>query len=210
MRIRFVLALVALSGVICATGCKSDNDPAPAPPEEGSAISEDDAAVIKTAIGHFSTQDFDFPFIGREAQTGILVHRESAGGPWAKSLTDEVLSNATKWDNWTVPAEASESLRRRNAEKASLSGLELSEGIILVDLYAKPRIVFGDNRDPKDWPPNTKGFAHVWLPGYTADGRTAVVHFDFGPSEHGASATYLLTKGVGGWMVQKWSFVYYV
>jgi hypothetical protein len=106
---------------------------------------------------------------------------------------------------WEVPAEVAESLVQRNAKPTSLRGWGFAEGIAVADLGPTSDLV---SRTPPEYP-DAKAYAIVFLPGYSKDGRTAVVQFDFGPTPHGASATYLLVRTEGGWTVTQSALVYY-
>jgi hypothetical protein len=47
------------------------------------------------------------------------------------------------------------------------------------------------------------GYAIAWLPAYSEDAKTALVRVYFGPTPHGATATYLLVRQNGEWTI-KW------
>ncbi len=49
--------------------------------------------------------------------------------------------------------------------------------------------------------PQALGYVIAWLPGYAADGQSAVFRARFGPTAHGATLTYLLTRKDGRWTV---------
>ena len=205
MRVRFVAVLAVLSGVTCAAGCRLDSDETPGPPSGDEPTAVDDAAVISVAVRHFSAQKVVFAFNGREAKTVILVHEESAG-PAPIYLSDGQLRSDTRGEDWEVPADLREDLRWRNAQAIPLSDWKFSDGIVTADL-SDERSARGADR--LSGHPDAKAHVEVWLPGYSQDGRTVVVRFLFGPTPHGATATYLLVKSEGGWTVQKWAFAYY-
>jgi hypothetical protein len=50
--------------------------------------------------------------------------------------------------------------------------------------------------------PKAKGFVWAWLPGYTADGNTALVEFVVGPAPE-SLGIYVLTKQRGMWRVKE-------
>ena len=197
-------ALAVLIGVTFGSGCRSDGDDPPDPPAAGEAALEDDATVLATAVRHFATQKIEAAFNGRESRTVILIHQEFIGSRLDPSA--DQLRQDTKREGWEVPAEAGESLRQRNATTAPVRGLRFGGGLLVADLDAGP---MKRRPDPLKDHPEAKAYAYLYRPGYTRDGRTAVVRFLFGPTAHGASATYLLTRGDGGWVVQKWAFAYY-
>lgn len=165
----------------------------------------EDAAVVSAAVQHFGSEKDAPSFAGREGKTSVLVHTESAG-PAALYLSDDQIRADTAGEKWEVPTELRESLRKRNAAKVPLAGLTLGRGVVAADLDKALA--------PRDWEgpekySDARAFARVWLPAYSKDGRTAVVRFAFGPTAHGATATYLLTKAEGGWKVTKWKLAYY-
>jgi hypothetical protein len=49
----------------------------------------------------------------------------------------------------------------------------------------------------------------AWQPGYSKDGRLAIVRFDIPWSIHSADATYVLVRQDGGWKVRVRQFVIY-
>jgi len=202
MRASRLAAIILCSNVLGGSGCRDPDEP-PVPPAPSGPTAGDDAAAITTAIRHFATQKVAFAFTAREAATLILVHEQSPAG--VVSGSERGIQAETRLDGWEAPADAIERLLRRNAEPVSLRTLPFGDGVVAADLGPIQPI----NWEPPADHPGAKAYAHVWLPGYSADGRTAVVRFLFGPTPHGASATYLLTRDDGGWAVRKWTFVYY-
>jgi hypothetical protein len=61
----------------------------------------------------------------------------------------------------------------------------------------------------KDQKLRIRAYVSAWLPGYSQDGRSAVVRFWFGPSAHGAIATYRLTRKGGHWKIDWHKLAYY-
>ena len=57
--------------------------------------------------------------------------------------------------------------------------------------------------------PTAKSFMHFCLPAYTDSGNTALVRFDFGPTHHGATCTYLLRRENDRWIVVWKKTAYY-
>ncbi|GAB5517059.1 hypothetical protein [Rhodopirellula baltica] len=56
---------------------------------------------------------------------------------------------------------------------------------------------------------DAKCMIQFWRPGYTPDGRRAVVRFYYGPSPHGAVGTYVLQHTEGGWEIVASKIDYY-
>jgi hypothetical protein len=57
--------------------------------------------------------------------------------------------------------------------------------------------------------PDAKNYVWLLAPGYSSDGKTAIVRLSFGPTAHGATATYLLVKEKGKWKVRQRRISYY-
>jgi hypothetical protein len=112
-------------------------------------------------------------------------------------------------DARTVPAEILADLRRRSREpvKSLMDFRPANRDIIVTDLDrttedAANRGEDSDETFRKEYP---TAWGYVWarLPGYSKDGRTAVVLFDGGPfGGHGLGWVYLLVKTGSKWEVQ--------
>jgi hypothetical protein len=103
-------------------------------------------------------------------------------------------------EDWLIPAEIRVDLRQRNGKKpVSLSKFKPTGKNILLKDISK----FQSQLQIMDAFPDAKRYVEAWLPGYSEDGKAAIVRFWFGPSFHGATATYLLVKIDGKWKV-KW------
>lgn len=197
MRVACVVSLAGLSSAVLG-----------APPTAVEAkAARDDAAVISAAIGHFSERKDEWSFIGREAKAVILVHTDSSG-PRGSDLSDELTQSDLRGEKWELPAAVADDLLRRNARAVPLTHLTFGACALVADLK-KVSHGFSAEGLPKEYC-EAKGYAYVWLPGYSEDGATAVVRFAFGPTAHGATATYLLVKAGGAWAVTKASHTYYV
>ena len=189
MPVGFAIVIAAILSTTVAVGRATDKD----------------AAVITAAMQHFLTQK-DALFFGDQEQKKVVLVRKETLGPAPISLSDAQLDVDTETEKWTVPAEAAENLRRRNAKEVSLRDLKFGNGIQFLDAKKDDLALLllkGDQY--KD----VKAYVFMWLPGYTRDGATAVVRFSFGPSPHGSTATYLLVKVDGAWKVKKYSFAHY-
>jgi hypothetical protein len=121
------------------------------------------------------------------------------------SLVDEELGQK-------IPEEIGAHLRQRNpGAPASLADFRSTSAVIRIrDPYAEfeDSDGLGFARDYWDKYPDSWRYVYAFLPGYSKDGRTAVVVFDTGPSPHGAQVTYLLVKSEAGWKV-KWRNSYF-
>lgn len=65
---------------------------------------------------------------------------------------------------------------------------------------------YGKNRKPV----NAKCLIEFWRPGYTDDGKRAIVRFYYGPSPHGAAGTYILRYTDKRWCITASRISYYL
>lgn len=107
-----------------------------------------------------------------------------------------------------VSLELGEDLRQRNAsEILTFEGFTpKNSNIIIRNIKSE----FGAMRDPlarerllRERYPQAWGYVKPYRPGFARDGQTAVVVFHVGPSQHGETWTYLLSRSTRGWQV-KW------
>jgi hypothetical protein len=114
---------------------------------------------------------------------GAIRELEKALGEHSKELPEEIRAD----------------LVHRNPERTpySLSRYQPSNPDILVHDLRPVDTMLGFDRQF----PNAVGFVVPFLPGYSADGRTALFYFYYGPNMHGASGYYLLRKVKGRWEI---------
>jgi hypothetical protein len=165
-----------------------------------------DSAVLSAALQHLGTQKNTPSFTGRDDKKAILVHTQSLG-PSELYLSDSQIHSDTIGEKWNVEAELREGLRRRNLCTVSLDKLAFEKEVLPADL--DKALASYDWRPPEKYP-DARAYVRVWLPAYSKDGQTAVVRLMVGPTPHGATATYLLTRGKSGWTVTKWKIAFYV
>ncbi|AIE86815.1 ankyrin repeat domain-containing protein [Fimbriimonas ginsengisoli] len=156
-----------------------------------------DSAVIEAAVidvATFQSKEFD-PFFGVKAKSIILVEESAIWNDFIESQMNGELSEEQACD---IDLSMRRSLQSRNARLVSLAGCK----------FRDPRIVQKRNKAlPNDmnpsnyWQSKYKGWVQVMLPGYSTDGAQAVLRFWFGPTPHGAAATYFLRKVAGKWTV---------
>ncbi|MCW3096805.1 MAG: hypothetical protein JWL77_2423 [Chthonomonadaceae bacterium] len=142
--------------------------------------------------------------------------------------TDLMLNTAGKQVN-SLPADVWTDLWKRNHEMALVPSFP-HDSLLLRDEF-KPERYEWENFHPRNpqisvhdirlylsgiegWAqfkhdyPEAKGFISAWLPGYSKDRKTAVLHFMVGPGAHGGFGTYLLIHSGGQWKI-KWSALRY-
>jgi hypothetical protein len=206
MRLTCSLTMAIFCCLTCIAVSAAD-DKGKSDPNVGKKSATDDATIITTVLKHFSEQKMVWAFNGRETKTTIAIHKESQG-PSKIYLSDAQLKSDLSQEKWEIPNELSENLRQRNEKVASLADLKFGKAVLVADFEkVLPPFVGADT--PKEYA-DVKAYANVWLPAYSKDRKTAVVRFRFGPTAHGATATYLLTEEDGVWKVSKWAFAYYV
>jgi hypothetical protein len=82
------------------------------------------------------------------------------------------------------------------------------ERVVVSDLDKVPSTLTGLRVEQID--PDAFAHAHIWLPAYTDHTRLAIFRFSFGPSSHGATATFVLRKDESGkWSIETCSLAYY-
>jgi hypothetical protein len=128
-------------------------------------------------------------------------------------LTREMLPYlAGKKKGQTIPDGVGDDLRRRNqGGSASLADFHSDKAPVRIrDVDKEFDEFFGLEFAEKFWEryQDSWGYAYAYLPGYSKDGKTAVLIFEAGPSPHGSEVTYLLVKSGGGWKV-KWRNWYF-
>jgi hypothetical protein len=157
------------------------------------------------ALTHFrSLHDLWLP-TASDSKDVMLVHSHygtSKGFISASQLRSDLAS-----ENWTVPEDARLDMKRRTDGKEPFHTAGFPSFIRVIDFDFQPP---GDVTQFPLHHPDAKCSITLWPPGYTRDGRRAVVRFLFGPTPHGASAIYLLELRDGLWHVVRHSVSYYV
>ena len=196
------------------------------PMQPADAVSPDDLAVLDAALSHFAADPTFQPGPLLQGHR-LIVHSSTMGGS-AFLRPDQVRADSR---NGHLSEEALTDLERRNnGPLVQISGTTFSSvrraGAAL-DAWSPtgPTVTCDDlGRFPKpssrsvafeealkEAHPDAKAYVWVALPGYTADRRQAVVRLEFGPSAHGAIATFLLTReAAGSWTVTWGEFGYLI
>jgi hypothetical protein len=169
------------------------------------AYASNDAAVLRVALEHFAKHE-QYLARHKEAKTLIVVNDQTEGaypfdwpigGPMGRlSLT------ANFWN-----------LKDRNGNRASLRGRPLGPEVAVADLTSFPPMYFGgfEKEVEKRFPGTAQAcYVQLWLPGYSLSGTIALVEFRFGPTSHGAQASYLLKKQGDAWVVSDYDLSYFM
>jgi hypothetical protein len=180
-------------------------DPNVVPAVSAVSITDEDCIVLGVALSDVASCD-DFPCGHRASPSPVVIlHHQSIGESFYIGYQ---FDGELKQQNRCVPDDTLTDLRRRNMGLASLSSCMFSaRGLIVADLTEIFKSDYTD--EALEWKyPDAIAYVRVWLPGYSEDGRTAVVRFMFGPEPHGATGSYMLVKEGDGWKV-KWRFFLY-
>lgn len=181
---------------------------------ESSQARSDDEVVIEAVLLHFlQDHDGEIPIAG-ERQEIVLLHKVSPE-KIGMVMPDQVNSYLK---SHRLPESLIEALYRRNKGAANFDALQTDYSGMRFD----SRIEVGDFTDviasavPRTTGPHAKlaarakGWFQCYAPGYSDDGRTAVVRAWVGPSMHGAIATYLLERKDSSWQVMWREFTSFV
>jgi hypothetical protein len=152
-----------------------------------------------------------------DAGTLILVDHQNNGPPFGM-VSDDQLSSELRDRDWPALAHLAADLRSRNGGVQSMpaprssvvpcviadfstfsKGLELSADP-LSEYWRRMRAAY----------PDAACWVEFWLPGYAPEGDRALVRFSFGPSAHGATATYLVMMAGDSWVIEWCELAYYV
>jgi hypothetical protein len=138
--------------------------------------------------------------LGSENKAQIVLNEKTNGSGGFDD--DQLNSEFGSAKEGGIPVPICADLRRRNsAEPLSLSGFKPKNSKILVEEL--PDITQRGQFNFERKYPQANTYVEAWLPGYSKDGKTAVVRVRFGPSPHEGTATYLLENREGRWKV-KW------
>ena len=190
------------------------------------SLRPDDFPVLNAALTHIAG---DAEFQAQRSYSGdrIIVHRATGGGSAfvraaqvrsdsaERALPEDALKDLETRNNSSerVTLSAGDSYTQTNRAPAPIDALKPDSARVLIrDLKTLPRgrrYEF-ETAFHKAYP-EAKAYVYVYLPGYSADARRAIVRLAFGPSAHGSMATYVLEKSASGtWAVVWRKFVYFV
>jgi len=173
---------------------------------DGKALLTDvDRIVLEKALNdllHFD--DFTGVGIHDGPKPEIVLHTRTIDQEFTQSIDNQTRSDIEGGFRW-IPDDTYENLVERNPGAITLSPPLASTGSIVVinldEFWAKQATDSWDAFESAY--PNAKGYVYARLPGYSIDGKTAVVRLHVGPSPHGETATYLLHRHSKGWII-KW------
>lgn len=198
-------ALILLLAVSCDRSGSHQPVPARTEASPSPTISASDQAVLDAALADLATYDGkDSPVVCRDAPLNVAPDSID----WSVTVDDVLYRHDPKlWRTFPQSdeaafAHAAADLVSRTTSLAGFAGFRSENPEIRVAEVKsppQPQRVFPAARPIRVWPP-----------GYSADGRLAVVRMSIPWSIHHAEATYVLANREGNWLVQVRQFVYYL
>ena len=216
MRLRFVLVLLMIVGGcaetrrVSAPVAHAMATPRPEPATLPAPAQTDDEQVLEIALLAFAVRGDGVWLKPEPGKERLVVHHETVGK--TRMLGDRQLDSDVRKTGQATPPDVAESLRKRNGAAAPLAGLRLTDRRLSIanldDVYNASRF----DRDElfRQQFPDAFAEAHAWLPGFSHDGNESVVRFWFGPTPHGATATFYLRRHPDGWKIKWYSIAHYV
>jgi hypothetical protein len=178
-------------------------------PKPRAPVTEDDFEVLDVVLMDLlDSKDFEPWTRGDDASNKIILDPMTAGY-FDRGEHHQFDAEAKGGIEQAERVELGDDLEKRNPEKLiSLAGYKPPSPKILVENLIAPS---PGEKKPEEgaidyrfrvWSlPRGSHFVIAWLPGYSKDGNTAVFRAWFGPTLHGATLTYKLSKKDGKWTV---------
>lgn len=216
MRLGVIFILAFISGLGCtAREDQSRTDAQPLEPTLSISLSADeaanrDAAVLQVVFDDLlSTDNEESPFKSHSVSSEpVYVSRHAPRWP---PRTGDILHpiDKKKWDALTAAqleaaTQAADDLVQRFGMQASLPEFRSASGRLKVYEDAG-----ATTQRTRENPFPDRG-SDVYVPGYSKDGRYAVVRLGFPWSIHSGDATYIVERTEHGWKVLLRDFVYYL
>ncbi len=172
----------------------------PAPPPESASPDHEIFDIVLLDL--IDNEEFSPMTGGRGVKKSQIVFGDTTAG-WGGIMESSVYHIRNR--NQKIPPDVEDDLRRRNrvdrntrGKRFSLAGYHPSNSNILLralDQVDRDFLTFGGQF------PNARGYVYAVLPGYSRDGREAVILFAFGPNEHAAVGCYSLKRVNGRWEI---------
>ncbi len=170
---------------------------------KGKFASDLDRQVLQ-ALLLSACEDAEFPLPATPDKTIIVLHERTP------KLIDPVINTALVMNDTggkVMPKDAWDDLVRRNSirrnplsREISYDGLSFDPRIAVGNAYPDPdRTFVGKSFDQAF--PNGRGWVDAWVPGYSKDGKTAVVRARIGPTTKWTTLTAILNKKDDNWVV---------
>lgn len=200
----FLSALLAATFLPSATsGCRQAQ-PDNKSNETASSITDVDRQIFEIVLADaIASEEFVTMANSRKRKQKIVLAAKTAGSSGLLLSDAQIRADTRDDDEKKIPSDVLADLQERNSRGSiSLTEFRPASPDIIVDDVSK--LVEFDSFEERY--PDAKAFVFAWLPGYAKDGRTAILRFYFGPTSHGATGIYFLTKVDGKWTI-KWRSV---
>ncbi|NNJ27858.1 hypothetical protein [Alienimonas chondri] len=206
-----------LLGLLLLVGCgKPDpaekpipvNEPIadePAPIADEADPKADDLAVFRTVLQHMAKRTGDDALWTSGDGVTLYISNESLAA--GRSGIDETQISVDIRGR-TLPDGVLASFYDRNAKPTALPAEGLESPTVTVGEF-EPGSHYNAFMDDVSFP-DFKAIVTFWRPGYSTDGRSALVRFIPSPTPHGATGYYLLRRTDDGWAVEWFETAYYV
>jgi hypothetical protein len=178
--------------------------PIPSPPQaRGKFATDKDRLVLETLLLHMLGDD-EFPPAAADTKTKIVLHRRTPKE--VKAIVDVMQINYETGGH-VLPNDAWNDLKRRNvvrlapgARLISYENLQFEPRIEIGNAFPGPESTFLGKTFEEAFPA-ARGWLEAYIPGYSKDGKTAVVRGRIGPTEKRAMVTAILESQRGKWQV---------
>jgi hypothetical protein len=196
--------MMAVTG--CAQSSPHETTATSRPPATQPVAAEPnfDQQVIEAALSDLLALN-DSPVAVRNAPPAELRFAANASSYPVKAQQVLMRHQKERWEALSTEqvnaaTEAANDLVRRHEAKKTFAPFTPSDPRVKVETQPRPTTIGSIYQRP----------IHAWSPGYTRDGRYAVVFLSIPWSIHHADGTYLLERDGDGWKVLLRQFVYYV
>ncbi|MCC7230968.1 MAG: ankyrin repeat domain-containing protein [Fimbriimonadaceae bacterium] len=172
----------------------------------GAMVTAEDLKVIECAIvdmATYSGKEFELSYFSKATKMILLDSTAGVVNEFTENQMNAELDERKAND---IDLTMRKDLIRRNTGPTSLAKSDITNPRIKLKPKKSVARGFGAFDFEKS---DARGYASVYLPGYSSDGSRAVLRFWFGPTPHGAAGTYLLEKKNGRWRVVWRDFAHY-
>ena len=195
-----VVTALTLSCVVLAQGpVESSTKAQPI----GKQASDLDRQVLQALLLTVRT-DPGFPAPAKNEKSAIVLHQRTP------KLIDPIVNAAQlsyETGGRVLPKDAWDDLVRRNLIRLSpdsriisYEGLNFDSSIQVGNAFPGPEPPFL-GKTFEDVFPQARGWVEAWVPGYSKDGKTAIVRARVGPTEKWATLTAIMKLQQGKWTV---------
>lgn len=200
-----IFAAMAFLASICAPAQPQTQSRAQPllPPPAGKHATVSDRDVLEALLLSVAS-DQEFPAPAAPEKPIIVLHRRNP-----ESVEPLINASMVSFETGRkdLPKDAWDDLVRRNvirlnpsSRQISYEGLQFDPKIQVGNAFPEPKPPFAGKTFEEVFP-NARGWVSAWVPGYSKDGRTAVVRAQIGPAGHMATMTAILKNEGGKWAV---------